>query len=92
MEINGTKAAGSLFSVFLSGAAMGAVAGVLLAPRSGRESRAQLRHYLRRFGDQAQRGLEQGAAIAREAVTEGRRAMKQTTEAATVGGRSERSL
>lgn len=33
---------------FLSGAALGAVAALLLAPQSGRESREQLRGYARR--------------------------------------------
>ncbi len=33
---------------FLSGAALGAVAGLLLAPQPGRESREQLRRYARR--------------------------------------------
>jgi len=33
---------------FVSGAALGAVAAILLAPQSGRESREQLREYARR--------------------------------------------
>ncbi|ULA65066.1 MAG: YtxH domain-containing protein [Nitrospira sp.] len=36
---------------FLSGAALGAVAALLLAPQSGRESREQLRGYARRAED-----------------------------------------
>ncbi len=36
---------------FLSGAALGAVAALLLAPQSGRESRQQLRGYARRAED-----------------------------------------
>jgi len=36
------------FLAFLSGAALGAVAALLLAPQSGRESREQLRGYARR--------------------------------------------
>ncbi|MGQ0694130.1 MAG: YtxH domain-containing protein [Nitrospiraceae bacterium] len=36
---------------FLSGAALGAVAALLLAPRSGRESRERLRGYARRAED-----------------------------------------
>ncbi|MCS6304091.1 MAG: YtxH domain-containing protein [Nitrospira sp.] len=42
----GTSAA--VFLAFLSGAAMGAVAALLLAPQSGSESRDQLRGYARR--------------------------------------------
>jgi len=41
------SAAGVLLA-FLSGAALGAVAALLLAPQSGRESREQLRGYARR--------------------------------------------
>ena len=37
--------------VFLSGAALGAVAALLLAPQTGRESREQLRGYARRAED-----------------------------------------
>jgi gas vesicle protein len=36
---------------FLSGAALGAMAALLLAPQSGRESREQLRGYARRVED-----------------------------------------
>jgi len=43
----GSSAAGVLLA-FLSGAALGAVAALLLAPQSGRESRKQLRGYARR--------------------------------------------
>jgi gas vesicle protein len=42
----GTSAA--VLLAFLSGAAMGAVAALLLAPQSGDESRDQLRRYARR--------------------------------------------
>lgn len=40
-----------VFLAFLSGAALGAVAALLLAPQSGRESREQLRGYARRAED-----------------------------------------
>ena len=43
----GSSAAGVLLA-FLSGAALGAVAAVLLTPQTGRESREQLRGYARR--------------------------------------------
>jgi gas vesicle protein len=36
---------------FLGGAAIGAVAALLLAPQSGRESREQIRTYARRTGE-----------------------------------------
>ncbi|MGH7180505.1 MAG: YtxH domain-containing protein [Nitrospiraceae bacterium] len=38
----------AVFLAFLSGAALGAVAALLLAPQAGRESREQLRGYARR--------------------------------------------
>jgi len=44
------SAAGVLLA-FLSGAALGAVAALLLAPQTGRESREQLRGYARRAED-----------------------------------------
>ena len=44
------SAAGMLLA-FLSGAALGAVAALLLAPQSGRDSRDQLRSYARRAED-----------------------------------------
>ncbi|HKQ35547.1 MAG TPA: YtxH domain-containing protein [Nitrospiraceae bacterium] len=43
----GSSGAGVLLA-FLSGAALGAVAAVLLTPQTGRESREQLRGYARR--------------------------------------------
>jgi len=43
----GSSSAGVLLA-FLSGAALGAVAALLLAPHTGRESREQLRGYARR--------------------------------------------
>lgn len=45
----GTSAA--ILLAFLSGAAMGAVAALLLAPQTGDESRDQLRRYARRAED-----------------------------------------
>jgi gas vesicle protein len=43
----GSSAAG-VFLAFLSGAALGAVAALLLTPQAGRDSREQLRGYARR--------------------------------------------
>ena len=53
--------AGALLA-FLSGAAVGAVAALLLAPQSGRESREQLRRYAR----EAEEGLRDVAGEAGE--------------------------
>ncbi|ALA59822.1 conserved exported protein of unknown function [Nitrospira moscoviensis] len=54
---------------FLSGAALGAVAALLLAPQSGRESREQLRGYARRAEDNL-RELADRAGEALEGVME----------------------
>lgn len=43
--------AAAVLLAFVSGAALGAVAALLLAPQSGRESREQLRGYARRAED-----------------------------------------
>jgi gas vesicle protein len=45
---HGSGSASAVVLAFLSGAALGAVAALLLAPQSGRESREQLRGYARR--------------------------------------------
>jgi len=50
MADNHGSAAGVVLA-FLSGAALGAVAGLLLAPRSGRDSRELLRDYARQAED-----------------------------------------
>ena len=44
------RRSGYMFA-FLGGAAIGAVAALLLAPQSGRESREQIRTYARRTGE-----------------------------------------
>jgi gas vesicle protein len=54
---------------FLSGAALGTVAALLLAPQSGRESREQLRGYARRAED-GLRGLAGRAGDAFEDVVD----------------------
>jgi gas vesicle protein len=60
----GTSAA--VFLAFLSGAAMGAVSALLLAPQSGDESRDQIRKYARR----AENDLRDLAGRAGEAFEE----------------------
>ncbi len=58
--------ASTIILAFLSGAALGAVAALLLAPQSGRESREQLRGYARR----AEENLRDLAGKAGEAFEE----------------------
>ncbi|HSF68273.1 MAG TPA: YtxH domain-containing protein [Nitrospiraceae bacterium] len=61
----GSSSAGVVLA-FLSGAALGAVAALLLAPQTGRESREQLRGYARR----TEGNLRDLASCAGEAVEE----------------------
>lgn len=58
--------AGTVILAFLSGAALGAVAALLMAPQSGRESREQLRGYAKR----AEEDLRDLAGRAGEAFEE----------------------
>ena len=60
-----SSSSGALLA-FLSGAALGAVAALLLAPRTGGESRDQLRGYARR----AEGNLRDMAGLAGETVEE----------------------
>ncbi|HEU4685106.1 MAG TPA: YtxH domain-containing protein [Nitrospira sp.] len=57
---------------FLSGAALGAVAALLLAPQSGRESREHLRTYARRAEDNLRTLAERAGEVLEEAVDEGK--------------------
>ena len=57
---------------FLSGAALGAVAALLLAPQTGRESREQLRGYARRAEDNLRDLAGQAGDTLEEVVEEGK--------------------
>ncbi|MDQ6734266.1 MAG: YtxH domain-containing protein, partial [Nitrospirota bacterium] len=72
-EVSGS----AIILAFLSGAAVGAIAALLMAPQSGRESREQLKGYARRAGgnfreatDKAgetwQTAMEKGGEVVRE--------------------------
>jgi gas vesicle protein len=65
------SAAGVLLA-FLSGAALGAVAALLLAPQSGRESREQLRVYARRAEDNLRDLAGQAGETLEEVVDQGK--------------------
>ena len=65
VDDRGSSAAGVVLA-FLSGAALGAVAALLLAPQTGRESREQLRGYARR----AEGNLRELAGCAGQAFEE----------------------
>ena len=66
MSNNEQNSATTVLLAFLTGAAVGAVAALLMAPQTGAESRAQLRGYARRAED----GLREVADKASEAVDE----------------------
>jgi gas vesicle protein len=65
------SAAGVLLA-FLSGAALGAVAALLLAPQTGRESREQLRGYARRAEDNLREIAGQAGERFEEVVDQGK--------------------
>ncbi len=69
------SACGSAWA-FVLGSAIGVAAGLLLAPRPGRESRQRLREYGRDVKEYLQ---EKGAAVT-DAVKAGRRAMQEEHE------------
>lgn len=46
-----TESLGTAMAIFVGGAALGAIAALLLAPQAGRESRKQLSEYGRRTGN-----------------------------------------
>ncbi|HEX2056023.1 MAG TPA: YtxH domain-containing protein [Nitrospiraceae bacterium] len=57
---------------FLSGAALGAVAALLLAPRAGRESRDLLRGYAKRAEDKLRDLVDEAGHQIEEVVEQGR--------------------
>jgi gas vesicle protein len=62
---------------FLSGAAVGAVAALLLAPQSGKESREQLRGYARRAEDCLREVAGRAGEAVDQAVDKGRDFVKE---------------
>ena len=57
---------------FLSGAAVGAVAALLMAPQSGRESREQLKSYTRRAGENLREATDKAGETWQTAMEKGR--------------------
>jgi gas vesicle protein len=73
---------------FLAGAAIGAVAALLLAPQSGRESREQVRRYAKRtqdnlkdLADKAGESWESALQRGREAIREQKTVLNEALEA-----------
>lgn len=88
---------GTVLLAFLSGAALGAVAALLLAPQSGEESREQLRGYARRteenlreLGGKAGETLDEAVEKGREFVEENKSVLTEAFEAGREAMRRER--
>ena len=63
---------GGVMLAFLSGAALGAIAALLLAPQSGRESRERLRGYARQAEDNLRELANEAGQRFEEVVDEGK--------------------
>ncbi|MEK6617941.1 MAG: YtxH domain-containing protein [Nitrospirota bacterium] len=88
---------GTVLLAFLSGAALGAVAALLLAPQSGEESREQVRGYARRteenlreLAGKAGETLDEAVEKGREFVEENKSVLTEAFEAGREAMRRER--
>ena len=88
---------GTILLAFLSGAALGAVAALLLAPQSGEESREQVRGYARRteenlreLAGKAGETLDEAVEKGREFVEENKSVLTEAFEAGREAMRRER--
>ena len=66
------RSAGAALLVFLGGAAVGAIAALLLAPQTGRKTREQLRTYARKAEDTLREAANEAGEKFEEALTEGK--------------------
>jgi gas vesicle protein len=62
---------------FLGGAAVGAVAALLMAPQSGRESREQLKGYARRAGENLREAGDKAGDTWQAAMEKGREVVQE---------------
>ena len=88
---------GAVLLGFLSGAALGAIAAVLLTPRAGSESREILRGYakraedtLRDLADEAGHSLEEAVEQGRDFIESKKSVLREAFEAAREAVRRER--
>ena len=70
--LSGMASAGSMMVAFLGGVTCGAVAGLLLAPQSGRESRETLRRVARQVGDDVRDLSERASDTWSDVMVKGR--------------------
>ncbi len=89
--------AGTVMLAFLSGAALGAVAALLMAPQSGRESREQLRGYAKRaeedfrdFAGRAGEAFEEALEQGKEFVEAKKSVLREAFEAGREAMKRER--
>ncbi|WP_455387855.1 YtxH domain-containing protein [Petrachloros mirabilis] len=91
MESQETKCSGSAVALaFLSGAIAGVVAGVLLAPKSGEETRRELKEYARRTEEEVIEKAKEARAALDEVIERGKHFVaekKSDVEAAVKAGK-----
>ena len=99
MATNSGASAGSVALAFLSGALLGDVTAVILAPQTGRESRERVTGYARRTGadlrdlkDRATDSVEEVVGRGRELVDEVSCAVREALEAGRDAMRREREM
>jgi gas vesicle protein len=99
MANNSGASAGSVALAFLSGALLGAVTAVILAPQTGRESRERVTGYARRTGNdlrdlknRATDSVEEVVGRGRELVDEVSCAVREALEAGRDAMRREREM
>lgn len=99
MATNSGASAGSVALAFLSGALLGAVTAVMLAPQPGRESRERITGYARRTGDdlrdlkdRATDSIEEVVGRGREMVDEVSCAVREALDAGRDAMRREREM
>ena len=73
----GGLSAGTVLMAFLAGAAAGAVAALLLAPQSGRDSRKQLRSYARQTEENIRDLAERAGELWDDAVDKGKEFLEE---------------
>ena len=91
MESQETKCSGpSVALAFLTGAIAGVVAGILLAPKSGEETRRELKKYARRAEEEVIERAEEARAALDEVIERGKQFVaekKSDVEAAVKAGK-----
>lgn len=77
-------------TAFLAGAVLGAAAALLLAPRSGRDTRRRLARWLEEWEDETKDLLAEGGELLREQADKVRRRVKDAAQdvAKEFGGRA----